>query len=240
MKLYTVLHMRQYGRVERAAREALKRVNRWIAAGLGTRNAAGRGGGGGGGGGAEGGSRTPMRTTFLPAIAVNDSYGVDGMTVSTPLVESREMFTCGKCHSPVTLPCWYCVACPGKSPHSVPNTQCLSHRYSPTYNQPRQTTSSSAHPATPPARSNSLAPPASSTTKHTLSSAAKSPPKIASVLSTEERLIALEERLQDMEVGQRAVHDRLGDIEGLLRMLQSTLVQARTPSAKNHSTWLNV
>lgn len=104
MKLYTVLHMRQYGRVERAAREALKRVNRWIAAGLGARNAARHG--------APGGVRTPMRTTFLPMISVNES-GVDGMSVSTPLVEAREMFTCGKCYSPVTLPCWYCVVCPG-------------------------------------------------------------------------------------------------------------------------------
>lgn len=59
-------------------------------------------------------------------------------------------------------------------------------------------------------------------------------------MTTEQRLIALEERLQDMELSQKAVHDRLGNIEGLLKMLQGTLNQARTPSAKNHATWLNV
>lgn len=106
MKLYTVLHMRQYGRVERAAKLALKRVNRWIASGLGSRI------GGGGVSSLSNGLLTPMRTTFLPAISISES-SVDGMSIASPLVESRDIFICRKCEQPVTLPCWYCVACPG-------------------------------------------------------------------------------------------------------------------------------
>ena len=105
MKLRSAMHLRQTGRVDKAAREALKKAERIVKETLADRHAP-----------PPASATSLLSPTGLPFVKKRSSMLRMSKRASVASFRSdvsHRKIMCGVCHEPVSLPCWYCIYCSG-------------------------------------------------------------------------------------------------------------------------------